>query len=1263
MNAKNLPLKFAFLAVLIAVCLWSVFMGNKLRLGIDLRGGHSLIFEIRTNETEIKRLEADKKDLQTKLAEAATEDQKKPLREQMERVDGELARLKTSGADSRGLAEQTITILKDRVDPQGLRSLEWRPLGSNRFEVRMPAGSAETQRDKNAYITALEQLEQDNISRAELRRVFQSTAEARTAELNTLAHGDERVQRLLNDLVAAYDAMQKAQAAVRTARSADRGKAQETLDNAIIDYETKLASVEAANVNPQRLQTVLGYYVSPAESEAVGNKAEVAARMQQYQTELKALLDQHPARAADIQAVVEKYRAYAEGRQKLDDPADLKRLIAKAGVLEFRIAPYAPGESPHAMPQAERDRYVDMLTKEGPSAGRRRNEPYLWFPLREAREKVTGLMVADYAGRSYVLLSNQPGQVVLHETGAGGWSLKDAYPTTSGSNLPAVGFAFDPRGAKRFGDLTANHIGQILAVLLDDEVYSAPVVRSAISDRGIIEGNFKIDEVHDLVRTLLAGSLPARLNPDPVAESTFGPGIGEENLKQALRAGYYSLIVVVAFMAGYYFLAGAVANLAMMLNLLLVLGAMSILNAVFTLPGIAGVILVIGMAVDANVLIYERLREEQAKGLSIRMALKNAYERAFSAIFDSNITTLITSVILGWVGTEEVRGFAITLGLGVVFNLFTAVFVTRWVFQAMLEGHLLKGHMRMLKVIGVPKVNWMGLRYAFWTFSVATAVLGIASLVWQGKNIWGIEFSAGTQAIIKFKEDALIDGQLPNDGLVRQMFVDQARKAGQTKLVDTARVETVISPNRVDDFLKAYDANRDGSVSMAEWQAAGGNKEFFAKIDADGNGVLSRQEIQRRLPETSYQVATTETSVKTIQQTAVAAFGTALQQNLPHTFRLAKGVPDAPVLHVAVTDDGKMPIDTKLIRAANPSFRDDLADYEGGVLFVLEDVSPSLTRQDLLQRLREMRFQPDFSTQQFNRTDVLGLTPAQDGYSAVAVLVAPAELATVQEPGAWSVFADKEMALLDAAMHREGTMVATNFDPAIAGETAQRALMALVLSWLAIIVYLWVRFGSARWGLAAVICLVHDVTIAVGLVAASGWLSHHFLGQMLGIHSFKIDLTIVAALLTVIGYSVNDTIVVFDRIRENRGKLTVVTWNVINDSINQTLSRTLLTGTTTLFVVFIMYVWGGEGIHAFNFVLLTGIMFGTYSSIAVAAPLLMGFKAAIGSRVVAATPRPAPIPTRPVQASPAPTSQTPTPTRPVQPGPPSESAPPANPPA
>ena len=177
-------------------------------------------------------------------------------------------------------------------------------------------------------------------------------------------------------------------------------------------------------------------------------------------------------------------------------------------------------------------------------------------------------------------------------------------------------------------------------------------------------------------------------------------------------------------------------------------------------------------------------------------------------------------------------------------------------------------------------------------------------------------------------------------------------------------------------------------------------------------------------------------------------------------------------------------------------------------------------------------------------------------------------------------------------------------------------MFAIILSWVAIVLYLWLRFGSVQWGLAAVICLIHDVIIVVGLLAASGWLHETIVGEALMIESFKIDLAMIAAILTVIGYSVNDTIVVFDRIRENRGRLTTVSSEIINASINQTLPRTLLTSFTTFVVVLIMYVWGGPGIHPFNYALLAGVVFGTYSSIAVASPILMGFKRALIAKTV-----------------------------------------------
>ncbi len=269
-----------------------------------------------------------------------------------------------------------------------------------------------------------------------------------------------------------------------------------------------------------------------------------------------------------------------------------------------------------------------------------------------------------------------------------------------------------------------------------------------------------------------------------------------------------ALISILAFMLIYYMLSGVIANVALFLNLILIVGAMSLLDVAMTMPGIAGLILSIGMAVDANVLINERLREEQERGLSPRMALKNAYEKAFSAIFDSNVTTLITCVILGWVGTPEIRGFAITLGLGIVFNVITAVFVTRWVFQVMLETKLIRSHQYMLHVFKhVPRVDWISKRYYFWTFSVATMILGIVAIIWQGSRIWGIEFSAGTQATLVFKDDAVKNKKI-NDKMVQDKVMAVARQLNNesgpdsldsrghkldfTPLIDNIRVETLL---------------------------------------------------------------------------------------------------------------------------------------------------------------------------------------------------------------------------------------------------------------------------------------------------------------------------------------------------------------------------------------------------------------------------------------------------------------------------------------
>jgi len=1244
MEAKNLPLKFAFVVLLVAVCLWSLFLGGGLKQGIDLRGGHSLIFEVRTDQPEIQRLEQVIRDETDQLAaakKAGDSEKIKQLTQSIERDRHELETLRRRQQTRGDLVQRVIRILKERIDPQGLRSLEWRPLGENRFEVRMPAGSKETQQAKEAFRRAMDDLAAENVTRSDILRLVRAEGEQRQAVLERLANkAPDQVERL-RQVAAAYDRMTAAEEKEKVLAERIAGAAGEvpgdlqTAYNEAVDayvaaksaYQNRYQAVLDANIDPQRLQTILSNYVGATEAEVLAKRKEgreqMERRRERLAEQLAELRKEHPAETDQINRIVALYKDWADVRQRLEDPSDLKRLIAKAGVLEFRIAPGVPEELggrqeiQYRLTSEEYDRYVSVLREKGPEVLRRQHADYQWFPVREGEDLAGGLVTAGYAGKEYVLLCNQPNRVLLRER-RGGWELTSARQDVDRFGRLAVAFRLNEPGARRMQKLTSPNVDNFMAILLDDEVYSAPMIEEAIAGRGQITGSFTRAEIEDLVRTLEAGSLPARVNPDPVAENTFGPSLGEVNRRMGIRAAYWGLIAVAVFMLVYYLLCGLIANVALMLNIILVLGTMSLLSAVFTLPGIAGVILTIGIAVDANVLIFERLREEQAKGQSMRMALKNAYDRAFSAIFDANVTTLITCMILAWIGTEEVRGFGITLGLGVAFSLFCALAVTRWIFQLLLSRRWLKHQIFMLRLVPVPKINWMSKRYAFWGLSVALVVMGALSILWQGGDLLGIEFSAGTQATVQFREDAMIGDELPNDGLVSRLFVAQAQQMrGENprygQLADTARVEKQIAPDRTTTFLRDYDTSADGQVDRAEWDAHGGNEAFFAKVDANSDGRLTREELNAHLPATSYQVSTTVTDLSLIRETARRAFGRQLAQMTACDFKLARGG-RAEALGIPLAEDGL----TRVTAQPDSPYWDLFEDFKGGVVMVVEDVTPPLTEAQLGSRIRDMRYQPDFGGQ-LRPTKVIGLTGAgKEGFSRFAVFVRPDDPTIGDRPEAWRDFANSERELLTAALERDEAMLATNFDAAIAGEAVQRAIFAVVLSWLAIVVYVWLRFGSVRWGLAAVVCLVHDVVIVVGLVAASGWLAQTLVGKALMIGSFKIDLAMVAAMLTVIGYSVNDTIVVFDRIRENRGKLTAVSGETINASINQVLPRTLLTSFTTFLVVLIMYVAGGPGIHAFNYALLAGILFGTYSSVAVASPLLMGFKRALVAKIAPA---------------------------------------------
>ena len=314
-----------------------------------------------------------------------------------------------------------------------------------------------------------------------------------------------------------------------------------------------------------------------------------------------------------------------------------------------------------------------------------------------------------------------------------------------------VQLEFDKEGAEIFDKTTFQNIGRQLAIVLDGKVHSAPVIRDRIPNgQAQISGNFTPEEASDLSLVLRAGALPAPV--EIVEERTVGPSLGQDSISKGLKSGLIGVLLVVLFMPGYYLLAGLVADIGLVFYSIVVLGSLAMCHAALTLPGIAGMILSVGMAVDANVLIFERMREELAAGKTPRAAVSAGFHRAFSAIFDSNLTTLLTSVILFVFGTGPVKGFAVTLSIGVLASMFSAIFVSRTVLEFMLSINP-KLNFKMLSLIKPTKINFLKNRLPAYGFSVLMLGLGLAAFFMRGQETYGVEFTGGLLAQVHFQKN------------------------------------------------------------------------------------------------------------------------------------------------------------------------------------------------------------------------------------------------------------------------------------------------------------------------------------------------------------------------------------------------------------------------------------------------------------------------------------------------------------------------------
>ncbi len=688
-------------------------------------------------------------------------------------------------------------------------------------------------------------------------------------------------------------------------------------------------------------------------------------------------------------------------------------------------------------------------------------------------------------------------------------------PSTKGMDQrggPSVNFSFNHEGAARFGQLTSQNkpnqatgAERYLGIILDKKLISAPGIRETIRERGQISGGAMDNKEVDFIISILnAGSLPVALNKAPISEEIISPTLGAVTIQKGKWAIGIAFLAVVLFMLFYYRLAGVIAVFALFINLLILLAVMVMIKAAFTLPGLAGIVLTIGMAVDANVLIFERLRDELKNGAALRMAIRNGFDRAMGTIVDSNVTTIIAGLVMYAVGRDQIKGFAVTLILGILISMFTAIFCSRIVFDILERRGWIKT-LKMHSIIGETNFDFMGWRRWAIGLSWAMIAIGLFAAYTRGTQLFNIDFTGGSSV---------------------------------TFLLDPEHAKPI-----------------------TEVQSALDTTDLIKK----NLTVVSVGESNRR-----YSVSTSEQSVDEVKKIIIDTFAGGLMNYSLDIRDLAQ-----------FTEGGLSGTQAKLaVNVNNGSDKEDGVSHDA----VLEWIRTALAKAG------------------HTGITVTATNPNYRSGSAARFKEWDVQL-TGLEPEATKAVLESLKSELDATpvfplANKIGGRVSTNLQI--------QALNAIALSCLGIIIYLWVRFEKVSYGLAAVIALLHDVLFTIGAVALSYYIVKGMPGPAaaLKIDSFQISLDIVAALLTIIGYSVNDTIIIFDRLREVKGKSPNLTPDMINEAVNKTLSRTILTAFTVFLVVIILYIIGGEGVHGFAFCMVVGVFVGAYSSIYIAAPVL-----------------------------------------------------------
>ncbi len=798
--------------------------------------------------------------------------------------------------------------------------------------------------------------------------------------------------------------------------------------------------------------------------------------------------------------------------------------------------------------------------------------------------------------------------------------------TDQKTGRPIVQFETTAEGAGQLGMLTgmnepdAAGNKRLLGIVIDDKLHSAPSINSRISSRGIIEGDFTIREIDDLVTKLQSGKMKAALNKNPISKNYVESLLGQELRSKGIWAITVSLALVLVFMIFYYRFAGIVAAISLVLNIVLILAVVMAIQQPLTLTGLAGLVLTVGMSVDANVLIFERIREEMDRGSTLRMAIRNGFDKARTTIVDANVTTLITAIVLYAVGTEQVKGFAVTLILGILMSMFTAIFCSRIIFDIAERKRWLT-KLNMTRILEKKKFDFIGKIGLTGLMSALLIGCGIAGMFLLGSKILDHDLRGGSTIRMVFNEPqnrddiqkVLDDHTLEVKGEKIEFAVAEFGGAEQ-KAEDKGRIF------RVDSNLTAW----EGGNEDERWP---GLDELMAKLfkgklkvhkvdilDGVGSGAAPAEtgNWKMRTPSRNASWSAAPTVASLIVNPTI------MLQDAGDETQAEESAADQAATEPAETQDSDpvVELDAETEESDKPALSGgDLVVDEGpairqmGLSTTTETtvtIEPAILgkslRAEILASARRLEMDLEEEQVVLISKDILEGENADGTVSPnwTIKLNVPQEEDGANIINSWSE--DLNAQPYFPTSSKVGSQIAESM--------RVNAALAIIFSLIGIIAYIWARFQNIAFGLAAVVALLHDVLVVLGMIA----LSHYVAGALgiIGIDKFKISLEIIAALLTVIGYSLNDTIVVFDRIREVRGKRKQITADMINTSISQTLSRTILTSVTTFVVVFILYCFGGDAIHGFAFSLVVGVIVGTYSSIFIASPALLWLMNTIG---------------------------------------------------